>query len=58
MRSKRERASSEEGADDVRVVSEAAQGAVDALFEDFEVGGALAGQGVLFHPGPQALVRV
>ncbi len=48
----------EEGADDVRVVWEAAQGAVDALFEDFEVRWALARERVLFHPGPQALVRV
>ena len=56
--SKRDRASWEEGADDMRPASEAAQGETDALFEDFEVGRALAREGVLFHPSPQALVGI
>ena len=58
MRSKRERGSLEEGADDVRVVWEAAQGAVDALFEDFEVRWALARERALALEArlPEALV--
>jgi hypothetical protein len=42
----------------VRAGSQTAQGATDALFEDLEVGRALAGEGVLLHPGPQPLVRI
>jgi len=42
----------------MRPASEAAQGETDALFEDFEVGRALAREGVLFHPSPQALVGI
>jgi hypothetical protein len=48
----------EEGANDLRSASEAAQGRADALFKDGEVGRALPGEGVLFHPSPQPLVRV
>ena len=42
----------------MRVVWEAAQGAADALLEDFQVGRALSGEGVLFHPCPQPLVGI
>ena len=58
MVSKRERASSEEGTDDLRAASEAAQGPAEALFEDLEVGWALAGERMLFHPSPQPLVGI
>lgn len=34
----------------MRASAEAAQGPADALFEDFQVGRALAGVGVLLHP--------
>ena len=42
----------------MRAASEAAQGPTDTLLEDFQVGRALSGEGVLFHPGPQPLVGI
>ena len=58
IESKRERASSEEGADDLRATTETAQGAADALFKDLQVRGALPGQRVLLHPSPEPLVGI
>ena len=48
----------EEGTDELRPTSEAAQGPADALFEDFQVGRALSTEGVLFHPSPQPFVGI
>ena len=47
------RRSVEEGADDLRVA--AAKAVADALFEDREVGRALASQSALFHPSQEFL---
>ena len=42
----------------MRSASKAAQGETDAPFEDFQVGRALAREGVLFHPSPEPLVGI
>lgn len=55
MRSKREKAFSEEGADEIRPTS---QGEANARFEDLGTGRAPSHQGALFHPSPPPLVRV
>ncbi len=47
-----------EGTDHLRASSEAAQGQADVLFENLQMGRTQSGQGVLFHPGPQAFVGV
>ena len=42
----------------MRSAAESAQGQANAVFENFQVGRALAGEGVLLHPCPESLVGV
>ena len=58
MASIREKAAVEEGADELRLSSQAAQGQADAVFEEVQMGRTEPGQGVLFHPSPLAFVGV
>jgi len=48
----------EEEAREVTAATEAAQSQPDAVLEDLQVRRALSGQGMLFHPSPQALVGI
>src|SRR5712691_3295632 len=52
VQSKRERAGSEEGANDVGAAAQAADRAADAGFQHWQVRRAQPAQGVLFQPSP------
>lgn len=48
----------EEGADHLRASSQTAQSQADAVFQPLQIGRALPGQGVVFHPSPQPFVGI